>query len=80
MTAPNQSNYGRYEWDARSTVETNMTETPLSKLAMIWLRRPKIFWLLFLSVSQSQVCRIEKRKHSLTVLASLGQGVSALSV
>ena len=36
-----------YDWDAKLTVHTNMTETPWSKLAQIWLRRPKNFCFRF---------------------------------
>ena len=74
-----------YDWDAKLTVDTNMTETPWPNLAQIWLRRPKIFWSLFLSVSQSQVCRIEKRDQNLFgrlshICARLDQGVSVKSL
>ena len=55
----------RYDWDTKFTVDTDMTETPRPKLAQIWLRRPKIFKSLFLNVSQSQVCRIKKRKQKI---------------
>ena len=74
-----------YEWDTKLTVDTDMTETPWPKLAQIWLRRPKFFWSLFLSVSQSQVCRIEKREQNFFgrlshICARLGQGVSVILV
>jgi len=75
----------RYDWDTKFTVDTDMTETPQPKLAQIWLRRPKIFKSLFLNVSQSQVCRIKKRKQKFFgrlshICASLGWGVSVISV
>ena len=74
-----------YDWDAKLTVDTDMTETPWPKLAQIWLRRPKIFLSLFLSVSQSQVCKIEKREQNFFgclshICARLGQGVSVILV
>ena len=63
----------RYDWDAKLTVDTNMTETPQNFLS------------LFLSVSQSQVCRIEKREQNFFgclshICARLGQGVSVILV
>ena len=58
----NQS-LNRYDWGVKLTVDTNMTVTPGPKLAQIWLRRPEKS--LFPSVSQSQVCRIEKRGQNI---------------
>ena len=74
-----------YEWDTKLTVDTDMTETPWPKLAQIWLRRLKFLSSLFLSVSQSQMCRIEKQAKKIFgrlshICASLGQGVSVISV
>ena len=67
-----------YDLDAWTRVCSGLTQTPNLPLTLIWLRRldPNLhrydfrisrydwfFWSLFLSVSQSQVCRIEKRQH-----------------
>jgi len=74
-----------YEWDTWTRVCIDMTGTPSLALTLIWLRRPKIFWTLFLSVSQSQVRRIEKREQKFFerlshICARLGQGVSVILV
>ena len=62
-----------------------MIETLEPEFAQIWLRRSKFFWSLFLSVSQSQVRRNEKREQEffgrlIHIWSSLGQGVSVISV
>ena len=96
MTASVWPKWDRYEWDAWIRVYSDMTETPNLPLTLIWLRRldpnlhtydwdAQFFWSLFLSVSQSQVCRIEKRKQKnfgcpSHICASLGQGVSVILV
>ena len=46
MTAPNQSNRERYEWDA-CTGETDMIETLEPEFAVIWLRRQAYRWHLY---------------------------------
>ena len=45
-------------------IETDMSETRLAR------RVPKFFWSLFLSVSQSQVCRIDKQEQIFWALQS----------
>ena len=74
-----------YEWDTKLTVDTDMTETPWPKLAQIWLRRPKKFCSRF-SILHSYDCDtlqnndqkfLGRLSH---ICASLGQGVSVISV
>ena len=106
MTAPNQSNWDRYEWDAwtrvwsgmshtvwlipyewdtKLTVDTDMTETPWPKLAQIWLRRPKKICSRF-SILHSYDCdTLQNNDQKILgrfshICASLGQGVSVISV
>ena len=86
MTASNQSNRNQYDWDAWTRVCSDMTETSSLPLTLIWLRRldpnvhrlsvtdmtetPHFFGSLFLSVPQSQMCKIEKRKQFFWVAQS----------
>ena len=78
----------RYDWDAKLTVDTNMTATPWPKLAQILLRHPKkIVSSLFDSTHlRLRVCDTLKNNDTNCfgclshICASLGQGVSVISV
>ena len=49
-----------YDCDAWTRFCSDITETLWPKLAQIWLRRSKFVWSLSLSMSKSQLYRIEK--------------------
>ena len=90
------SRWDWYDWNAKTRVCSDMTETPNLPLTLIWLRRldpnshrydwdAPIFLSLFLIVLQSQVWRIEKREQIFFgrlshICARLGQGVSVILV
>ena len=75
----------RYDWDTKLTIDTDMTETPWPKLAQIWLRRPKKFCSR-LSILHSYDCdTLQNNDQKILgrlshICASLGQGVSVISV
>ena len=74
-----------YDWDAKLTVDTNMTETPWPELAHIWLRRPKKFCFRF-SILHTWDCDTHKNNDQKIlgrlshICASSGQGVSVILV
>ena len=44
MTAPNRSNWDRYEWDASFSIDTDMIETLEPEFGPIWLRHEVYSW------------------------------------
>ena len=75
----------RYDWDAKPTIDTDMTETPRPELAQIWLRRPKNFCSCILILHTWDCVRIKNDDEIFFgrlshICASSGRGVSVKSV
>ena len=56
MSASNQSNWDRYEWDAKSTLETDMIETLKPEFGAIWVRHQANIWHWYDWDALTQAC------------------------